>query len=227
MYLQEQMKQPMQLLQLSQPAVGKEGGWGREDGQTGTCENKLELESAIHHLQPWCLGRFPGKTVLRPGAAWTHGPGCREATGADLGGARRGGVWASTHSSTVSWQTSRNIHELPPRLTCCTSLIKVTKWLWLHFDLPDLVQIFLVANLNQKTNRNGHSRKCSSSPGWCGSVDWAPAYEPKGHWFDSQAGHVPRLQARSPVGGVQEATTHWCFPPSLSLPPPLSKNTIK
>ena len=30
------------------------------------------------------------------------------------------------------------------------------------------------------------------------------------------------LQARSPVGGVQEATTHWCFFPSLSPSLPLS-----
>ena len=59
------------------------------------------------------------------------------------------------------------------------------------------------------------------SPGWCGSVDWAPACKPKGHWLDSQAGHMPGLQARSLVGDAQEATTHWGF---LSLPSPLSKN---
>ena len=29
-------------------------------------------------------------------------------------------------------------------------------------------------------------------------------------------GHMPELQARSPVGGTWEATTHWCFSPSLS-----------
>ena len=34
-------------------------------------------------------------------------------------------------------------------------------------------------------------------------------------------GHMPGLQARSPVGGAWEATTHWCFSPSLfSLPSP-------
>ena len=44
------------------------------------------------------------------------------------------------------------------------------------------------------------------SPGWCGSVDRAPACELKGHWFDSQSGHMPGLRARSPVGGVREAT---------------------
>ena len=32
--------------------------------------------------------------------------------------------------------------------------------------------------------------------------------EPKGGRFDSQSGHMPGLQARSPVGATWEATTH-------------------
>ena len=49
----------------------------------------------------------------------------------------------------------------------------------------------------------------------------------KDHKFDSQSGHMSGLQARSLVGGVQEATdwvslTHWCF--SLFPMLPLSKN---
>ena len=39
---------------------------------------------------------------------------------------------------------------------------------------------------------------------------------------NSQWGHMSGLQARSPVGGVHEATTHWCFSPSLSPFLPLS-----
>ena len=31
---------------------------------------------------------------------------------------------------------------------------------------------------------------------------------PKGHQFDSQSEHIPGLQAMSPIGGAQEATTH-------------------
>ena len=44
--------------------------------------------------------------------------------------------------------------------------------------------------------------------------------EPKGLWFDSQSVHMPRLWVRSPVGGMWEVTTHWCFSPCLppSLP---------
>ena len=60
-------------------------------------------------------------------------------------------------------------------------------------------------------------------PGWFSSVDWAWACEPKGRWFNSQSGHIPGLPARSPVRGVREAPTHWCFSPSL-LPCPLSRN---
>ena len=60
------------------------------------------------------------------------------------------------------------------------------------------------------------------SPGWCGSVDWVQACEPKGHWFNSQSGHMPGFWPRSLVGGTWEATTHWCFYSSLSPSLPLS-----
>ena len=50
--------------------------------------------------------------------------------------------------------------------------------------------------------------------------------ELKGHGFDSQSGHMPGLRARSPAGGVWEATycCIWCFSPSLPPSLPLSKN---
>ena len=66
--------------------------------------------------------------------------------------------------------------------------------------------------------------KCCMRTGWCGSVNWAPTCEPKGHWLVSQSGHVPGLQARSPVVGAWEATTHWCFSPSFSFTLPLCLN---
>ena len=43
-------------------------------------------------------------------------------------------------------------------------------------------------------------------PGWCGSVDWVPVWEPKGRRFNSPSGHMPGLQASSLAGGVWEAT---------------------
>ena len=59
------------------------------------------------------------------------------------------------------------------------------------------------------------------TPDWCGSVDWVPACEPKGCWFDSQSGHMHGLQARSPVGVVREG--NWSmFSPCLSSSLPLS-----
>ena len=68
-----------------------------------------------------------------------------------------------------------------------------------------------------------HVAKIKNSPGWCGSVNWAPAYEWKSPRFDSQSGqHMPGLRARPPVRGVWEATNRfshtWMFP-SFSLPP--------
>ena len=68
------------------------------------------------------------------------------------------------------------------------------------------------------------------SPGWCGSVDWAPACEPKGRQFDSQSGHKPGLQARFLVGDVWEAIgrcishTSMFLSLSFSLPSHFSKN---
>ena len=47
-------------------------------------------------------------------------------------------------------------------------------------------------------------------PGWCASVDWAPAWELNDCQFNSLSGHRPGLWARSPFGGEQEAT-NWCL----------------
>ena len=64
-------------------------------------------------------------------------------------------------------------------------------------------------------------------PGWHSSVDWVRACEPKSCQLDSQSGHMPGLQARSPVGGTGDTTTHWCFTPSLSPSLPLSLKVNK
>ena len=63
------------------------------------------------------------------------------------------------------------------------------------------------------------------SLGWCSSVDWVRAWEPKGGQLDYESGHMPGLPARSPAGGTREATTHWCFSPS-PLPLSLKINKI-
>ena len=51
-----------------------------------------------------------------------------------------------------------------------------------------------------------------------GSVDWAPACELKGRGFDSQWGHMPGLQGRSPAG-MHKRQPH--IDVSLFLPSPL------
>ena len=56
------------------------------------------------------------------------------------------------------------------------------------------------------------------SPGWCGSVDWAPDCEPNGCHFDFQSGHMSGLRARSPA--------HRCFLVSPSLPLSLKIKTF-
>ena len=69
--------------------------------------------------------------------------------------------------------------------------------------------------LGSQQNKVRSTEFCS---GWCSSVDWVSLYEPKGHWFNSQSGHMPGLQA----GGVKEAITHGYFSPSLSPSLPFS-----
>ena len=70
----------------------------------------------------------------------------------------------------------------------------------------------------------------TNCPGWCGSVDWVPACEPKSHQFYFQSRYMSGLQARSPVGCMQEATDRWisCTLIILSLffflPSPLCKS---
>ena len=64
--------------------------------------------------------------------------------------------------------------------------------------------------------------------GWCVSVDWALACEPKGCWFNSQSGHMPGLWARFCRGCERGSWSMylWHIDASLpfSLPYPLSKN---
>ena len=55
-------------------------------------------------------------------------------------------------------------------------------------------------------------------PGWRGSVDWASACKLKGYWLGSLSGHMPGLQAWSPVGGMRGNVSLLSFlPPFPSL----------
>ena len=69
--------------------------------------------------------------------------------------------------------------------------------------------------------------KAINSPGLCGWVDWVLDCEPSGHGFGSQSLHMPGLWARCLVWDSREATTQWCFSPSLSPFFPLCLNINK
>ena len=88
-----------------------------------------------------------------------------------------------------------------PKFGCQVSLC--SRYLFLHVWTPD-----------------SSFKKHWSGPGCCGSVDWAPACEPKGHQFDCQSGYMSGLWTRCPVGGAWEI--HGIFSPSLS--PSLSRS---
>ena len=73
--------------------------------------------------------------------------------------------------------------------------------LCLALDLQRLTQYFQDLSKTVPTNLVGVAR-------------WI---ECRARWFSSQWGDIPGLWARFPVGGMWEATTHWCFSPSLPL----------
>ena len=72
---------------------------------------------------------------------------------------------------------------------------------------------YIVPQTPCKFEQNFRSIK-TLCPGRCGSVDWVPPCGLKGHWFNCRSGHMPGLQAWSPVWGVQEATG-LCFSRTL------------
>ena len=76
-------------------------------------------------------------------------------------------------------------------------------------------------------------RKSVGCPGRCGLVGWVSSRKPKGGGFDSQSGHMPGLQAPSPVGGtckrqlIDVSLSHQCFSPPLSPSLSISLESIK
>ena len=94
---------------------------------------------------------------------------------------------------------------------------KITTGIWSKISIPgSMVGQGSEPALPQGKKKNHLKDWIKTCPGWCDSVDCVPACEPKGRWFDSQSGHMPGLRARSPVRATYDATTHWCFSPSLS-----------
>ena len=111
----------------------------------------------------------------------------------------------------------------PIRNVCCVRLSCRLQALWPSrcWD-PKSLSVYSTPP-QKKTNQ-----KNCLCPDWCGSVGWASAHKPKGHWYDSRSGHMPGLWARSPVGGIWErqlidvSLEHCFFSPTLSPSLPLS-----
>ena len=69
-----------------------------------------------------------------------------------------------------------------------------------------------------------HFKRTIRSSGWCGSVDWAPACESKGHQFDSQSRAHDCVAGQVPSRGRMRGN-HTLMFLSLSFSPlPHSKN---
>ena len=90
--------------------------------------DEMKLTSAFHHLQPGALEELQEKPCSNLGETCTYSPGYKEQIWWELG--------VPSNSSKVSWQASDNVRELPP---CLGALPKITKWLRLHFDPPNLM----------------------------------------------------------------------------------------
>ena len=113
---------------------------------------------------------------------------------------------------------SLGVLEVPPPHSTpqkCLCQMLISSFVFLHIQL--IAKAFQALKLPRVLYldiwKSGPQIKIIICPGGRSSVDWALAWEPKGHWFDSQSGHMPGLQARSLVEGTWEATTHWCFSP--------------
>ena len=77
---------------------------------------------------------------------------------------------------------------------------------------------------------NERNKKSPLGPDKYGLVVWALCHRARDCWFKSWSGHMAGFWARSPVGGMQEATNQ-CFSLiymflsfSFSLPSPLSED---
>ena len=77
------------------------------------------------------------------------------------------------------------------------------------------------------TKTSNHSLKSEDQPWLVWLSGLSAGLWTKGWGFDSQWGHMPGLQARSPVGDTWETIIHWCFSPSLCPSVPFCLKTNK
>ena len=118
------------------------------------------------------------------------------------------------------------LFPLWPLIPSC--YLTIAQFIHLHIDTYlELFQFLTVAT--NKTTINS-LLKPLYNPGWCGSVEWVQACEPKGHHFDSQCRSHVQVVGWVPSGGCVRGkhTLMFLSLSSLSLSLPLSlKNKIK
>ena len=135
-----------------------------------------------------------------------------------------------THTHTSLW--GRDINWLSPVYTPTrnwTSYLTYVPWLGIsnpqafgvwddtltNWAIQPGHDVHLKCHIILHFNHTELDLKKENGPGWCGSMDWAPTCKPQGHLFDSQSEHIPGLQTKYQAGGAWEATTLWCFSPSI------------
>ena len=107
------------------------------------------------------------------------------------------------------------------RIYCGCNLWPLMALTFDGFSLSDSVS--LTRHISGKNDTAKRKKEKKEKPPW---LVWqsglSMACKPKGHQFNSQLGHMPGLQARSPVGGVCERQPHIGVSRPLFLPPLLS-----
>ena len=154
----------------------------------------------------------PGKVTERPGLSEDQratraciGMAAVEVASAEVVGGEIGAI----NGKADHVEPSRPLRRLCPDLLISESTEKLRRhWRASFFPLllcfvlfSGIFNFYIMSHFQKSYNNN------TRSPSWCGSVDAVPACKPKGHWFGSQSGYMPGFQARSPLGGVREATT--------------------
>ena len=142
------------------------------------------------------------------------------------------GLWKLTFEKVqllfTIWMLCLEFHRGGAQFKTVILRVRATMWVLLYFwpiDFNKCCPMWLNLGDRQRSEWGMGILKNKSSPGWHGSVDWAPAWEPKGHRFNSQSGHMPGLQGQVPSRGRPRGNHTLMFLSlSFSLPSALFKN---
>ena len=177
----------------------------------------LHLEQVKGELLSGCLGRSEGLDIQYNlfSKKWIS----REDCFSDLwgfAGCLSGLASPIGQAGLPAWRTGKKVEPTPICMPACYVQQSVPggegKWRKQQLSISKIVKIQLAEKEEKKKNESWLVWLSCLSTGLCtkGSLVWVPVRE---HAW---------VADRSPVGGAQEAITHWCFSPSLSPFLPLS-----